>query len=174
MAPLIGKPAPDFTAEAYADGEIKNISLSDYKGKWVVLFFYPLDFTFVCPTEIQGFDAAKAEFDKLNTQIIGASVDSAHSHKAWSESSLGKMNYPIISDITHRVSRDYGVLLEDKGISLRGVFIIDPEGNLKSYSVNDLSVGRNVDEIVRLVQAFQSGDLCPVGWKPGEKTLGKA
>ncbi len=174
MAPLIGKPAPDFTAEAYADGEIKNISLSDYKGKWVVLFFYPLDFTFVCPTEIQGFDAKKAEFDKLNTQIIGASVDSAHSHKAWSESSLGKMNYPIISDITHRVSRDYGVLLEDKGISLRGVFIIDPDGNLKSYSVNDLSVGRNVDEIVRLVQAFQSGDLCPVGWKPGEKTLGKA
>lgn len=174
MAPLIGKPAPEFTAEAYEAGDIKNISLSDYKGKWTVLFFYPLDFTFVCPTELKGFNAAKAEFDKLNVQLIGASVDSAHSHKAWSQSSLGEMNYPIISDITHRISRDYGVLLEDKGISLRGIFIIDPDGILKSYSVNDLSVGRNVDEIVRLVQAFQSGDLCPVGWTPGAATLGKA
>lgn len=174
MAPLIGKPAPDFTAEAYEAGEIKQVSLSDYKGKWTVLFFYPLDFTFVCPTELKGFNAAKAEFDKLNVQLIGASVDSAHSHKAWSQSSLGEMNYPIISDITHRISRDYGVLLEDKGISLRGIFIIDPDGNLKSYSVNDLSVGRNVDEILRLVQAFQSGDLCPVGWTPGAETLGKA
>lgn len=174
MAPLIGKPAPEFTAEAYEAGEIKNISLSDYKGKWVVLFFYPLDFTFVCPTELKGFNASKAEFDKLNAQIIGASVDSAHSHKAWSQSSLGEMNFPIISDITHRISRDYGVLLEDKGISLRGVFIIDPDGNLKSYSVNDLSVGRNVEEVLRLVQAFQSGELCPVGWTPGQATLGKA
>jgi alkyl hydroperoxide reductase subunit AhpC len=174
MAAQIGKPAPEFEAQAYADGEIKNVSLRDYRGKWVVLFFYPLDFTFVCPTEIQGFNDKKAEFDKLNAQVLGASVDSVHSHKAWSEGSLGKMNYPLVSDLSHRISRDYGILLEDKGISLRGVFLIDPDGNLRSYLVNDLSVGRNVDEIIRLLQAFQSGELCPVGWKPGEKTLGKA
>ena len=174
MVAQIGRPAPEFTAQAYANGEITEVSLKDYRGKWVVLFFYPLDFTFVCPTEIQGFDQKKAEFDKLNAQILGCSVDSVHSHKAWSEGALGKMNYPLISDINHRISRDYGVLLEDKGISLRGVFLIDPDGNLRSYLVNDLSVGRNVDEIIRLLQAFQSGELCPVGWKPGEKTLGKA
>lgn len=174
MPAQIGKLAPEFEAQAYVNGEIKNVSLRDYRGKWVVLFFYPLDFTFVCPTEIQGFNDKKAEFDKLNAQVLGASVDSVHSHKAWSEGSLGKMNYPLVSDLSHRISRDYGILLEDKGISLRGVFLIDPDGNLRSYLVNDLSVGRNVDEIIRLLQAFQSGELCPVGWKPGEKTLGKA
>lgn len=174
MVAQIGRPAPEFTAQAYTNGEIKQVSLNDYKGKWVVLFFYPLDFTFVCPTEIQGFDQKKAEFDKLNAQVLGCSVDSVYSHKEWCEGSLGKMNYPLISDINHRISRDYGVLLEDKGISLRGVFLIDPDGNLRSYLVNDLAVGRNVDEIIRLLQAFQSGELCPVGWKPGEKTLGKA
>jgi alkyl hydroperoxide reductase subunit AhpC len=174
MAPIIGKPAPDFKAPSFFNGEMKEISLADYKGKWVVLFFYPLDFTFVCPTEIKGFSAAKAEFDKLNTQVIGASVDSVYSHKAWVEGDLGPVSFPIISDISHRISRDYGILIEDQGISLRGVFIIDPEGNLKSYAVNDLAVGRNVDEVLRLVQAFSSGELCPVGWTPGQKTLGKA
>ncbi len=174
MVAQIGRPAPDFTAQAYHNGEITEISLSDYRGKWVVLFFYPLDFTFVCPTEIQGFNEKMDEFKKLNAQILGCSVDSVYSHKAWSESSLGKMNYPLLSDINHRISRDYGVLLEDKGISLRGVFLIDPDGNVRSYVVNDLSVGRNVDEILRVLQAFQSGELCPVGWKPGQQTLGKA
>lgn len=174
MAPQIGKPAPEFTAQAYIDGAIKEVSLRDYRGKWVVLFFYPLDFTFVCPTEIQGFNEKINEFRKSNAEIIGASVDSVYSHKEWSETSLGKLNYPLISDINHRVSRDYGVLLEEKGISLRGAFIIDPDGVLRSYVVNDLSVGRNVDEILRIVQAFQTGELCPVGWKPGQKTLGKA
>lgn len=174
MAPQIGRPAPDFTTQALTDGNIKEISLRDYRGKWVVLFFYPLDFTFVCPTEIQGFNTKKAEFDKLNAQILGCSVDSVYSHKEWSAGSLGQLNFPLLSDISHRISRDYGVLMEDKGISLRGAFIIDPEGNLRSYVVNDLSVGRNVDEIVRLLQAFQTGELCPVGWNPGQKTLGKA
>lgn len=174
MAAQIGKPAPEFTVPAFSNGEMKEISLKDYRGKWVVLFFYPLDFTFVCPTEITGFSEKIAEFEKLNAQVLGASVDSAFSHKAWCEGDLGKINYPLLSDISHRVSRDYGVLLEDKGISLRGLFLIDPEGNLRSYLVNDLSVGRNVDEILRLLQAFQSGELCPVGWKPGQKTLGKA
>ena len=174
MVAQIGKPAPEFTAPAFFNGEIKDVSLSSYRGKWVVLFFYPLDFTFVCPTEIVGFSKHKAEFDKLNAQVLGASVDSVYSHKAWSEGELGKIGFPLVSDISHRISRDYGVLIEDKGISLRGVFLIDPDGNLRSYLVNDLSVGRNVDEILRLLQAFQSGELCPVGWKPGEKTLGKA
>ncbi|MBX2860130.1 MAG: peroxiredoxin [Vampirovibrio sp.] len=174
MAPQIGKAAPEFTTQAYADGAMKDVSLRDYKGKWVVLFFYPLDFTFVCPTEIQGFSEKVGDFEKANCQILGASVDSVFSHKAWSEGDLGQMKYPLLSDISHRISRDYGVLLEDKGISLRGVFIIDPDGILRSYVVNDLSVGRNVDEVLRIVQAFQTGELCPVGWKPGEKTLGKA
>ncbi|MBY0404877.1 MAG: peroxiredoxin, partial [Cyanobacteria bacterium] len=128
MAPHIGKQAPDFQAQSYINGEFKDVKLADYKGKWVVLFFYPLDFTFVCPTEIQGFDQKLPEFNKLNAQILGCSVDSVHSHKAWSESSLGKLSYPLVSDISHRISRDYGVLMEDKGISLRGVFIIDPDG----------------------------------------------
>lgn len=174
MVAQIQRQAPDFTAQAYFKGEMKEVSLRDYRGKWVVLFFYPLDFTFVCPTEIQGFSQKIAEFEKLNAQVIGASVDSVYSHKAWSEGALGEMAYPIISDISHRVSRDYGVLLEDKGISLRGLFLIDPDGILRSYMVNDLAVGRNVDEVIRLLGAFQSGELCPVGWKPGEKTLGKA
>ncbi len=174
MVAQIGKPAPEFTAAAFHEGKITEVSLKSYRGKWVVLFFWPLDFTFVCPTEIQGFNDKKAEFDKLNAQIIGASVDSVHSHKAWSEGALGQMNYPMVSDINHRISRDYGVLLEDKGISLRGLFLIDPDGNLRSYLVNDLAVGRNVDEVIRLLQAFQSGELCPVGWKPGAQTLGKA
>lgn len=174
MAPYIGKPAPTFTAQSYLKGEIKDVSLSDYKGKWVVLFFYPLDFTFVCPTEIQGFDTLVPEFAKINAQVLGCSVDSVYSHKSWSEGALGQLNFPLVSDINHRISRDYGVLMEDKGISLRGCFIIDPEGNLRSYLVNDLSVGRNVEEVYRLVQAFQTGELCPVGWKPGQATLGKA
>ncbi len=174
MVAQIGKPAPEFTTDAYINGDFKSVSLSDYKGKWVVLFFYPLDFTFVCPTEIQGFNDKKAEFDKLNVQVLGASVDSVHSHKAWSQGLLGEMNYPLLSDINHRISRDYGVLIEDKGISLRGVFLIDEEGNLRSYAVNDNAVGRNVDEVIRLLGAFQSGELCPVGWKPGQPTLGKA
>ncbi|MBY0449215.1 MAG: peroxiredoxin [Cyanobacteria bacterium] len=174
MAPQIGKPAPEFTSAAFTKGEIKEVSLRDYRGKWVVLFFYPLDFTFVCPTEIQGFSEKIAEFNKLNAEILGCSVDSVYSHKAWSEGALGTINYPLISDINHRISRDYGVLLEEKGISLRGVFLIDPEGVLRSYVVNDLTVGRNVEEILRIVQAFQTGELCPVGWKPGQPTLGKA
>lgn len=174
MAPQIGKHAPEFKTQALVDGEIKEVALTDYRGKWTVLFFYPLDFTFVCPTEIQGFNQNLDAFNKLNTQILGCSVDSVYSHKEWSAGSLGKLNYPLLSDISHRISRDYGVLIEEKGISLRGAFIIDPQGILRSYVVNDLAVGRNVDEVVRLLQAFQSGELCPVGWKPGEKTLGKA
>lgn len=169
----IGKSAPDFTAQAVVDGQIKEVSLRDYRGKWVVLFFYPLDFTFVCPTEIQGFNEKFNEFEKINCQILGASVDSVYSHLDWMKD-LGQLRFPLVSDLTKRISRDYGILMEDKGISFRGAFVIDPDGILRSYVVNDLAVGRNVDEVLRIVQAFQTGELCPVGWKPGEKTLGKA
>jgi peroxiredoxin 2/4 len=173
MAPQIGQLAPDFKAQAYHQGNFTDISLSDYRGKWVILFFYPLDFTFVCPTEIQGFNQHLSAFKAANAEVMSVSVDSIHAHKAWSEGSLGMMNYPMVSDMTQRISRDYGVL-SAQGISFRGVFIVDPEGVLRSYQVNDLSVGRSVEEILRTVQAFQTGELCPVGWKPGEKTLGKA
>jgi alkyl hydroperoxide reductase subunit AhpC len=173
MSLQIGQKAPDFKTGAYVNGQITEVTLSEYTkaGKWVVLFFYPLDFTFVCPTEILSFSEAVSEFAKLNVQVLGGSVDSVYSHKAWSESSLGAVNYPLFSDITHAISRDYSVLNEAKGISFRGVFIIDPEQTVRSYTVNDLSVGRNVDEIIRTVQAFQTGANCPVNWKPGQATL---
>ncbi|MFM7468011.1 MAG: peroxiredoxin [Vampirovibrionales bacterium] len=172
--PQIGKKAPTFTASAYAGGQMTEVSLESYRGKWVVLFFYPLDFTFVCPTEIKGFNAAVSQFEQLNTQLLAVSVDSVYSHQAWVQNGLGEVAFPMVSDITHRISRDYGVLFEEKGISYRGVFVIDPEGTLRSYAVNDLPVGRSVEEVLRLVQAFQSGELCPVGWTPGQATLGKA
>lgn len=168
----IGQKAPDFAAQALmADGSFKDVKLSDYKGKWVVLFFYPLDFTFVCPTEIQGFNKLYNDFKKLNAEVIGASTDSVYSHKAWSESSLGKIQFPILGDTSHKVSKGFNVLIEDRGIALRGTFIIDPDGILKSATVNDLPVGRSVEETYRTVQALQTGKLTGCGWKPGEKTL---
>ncbi len=168
----VGQKAPNFSAQALmADGSFKDVKLSDYAGKWVVLFFYPLDFTFVCPTEIQGFNKHLQEFKKLNTEILGASTDSVHSHKAWAASSLGKIEFPILGDTGHQVSKAYNVLIPDKGWTLRGTFIIDPNGILKSAVVNDTSVGRSVDETLRTLQAFQSGKLTGCGWKPGEKTL---
>lgn len=174
--PVVGHLAPQFKGQAYfEDGKIKEISLSDYKGKWVVLFFYPLDFTFVCPTEIQEFSKKADEFKKLNAQLIGASIDSQYSHKGWCEQGgLGKLNFPLLSDLTKKISQDYGILLEDKGISLRGTFIIDPEGKVRAATVHDLQVGRNVDETLRVLKAFQTGELCPVSWNPGQTTLGKA
>lgn len=168
----VGQKAPDFSSQAFmSDGSFKDVKLSDYKGKWVVLFFYPLDFTFVCPTEIQGFNKNLQEFKKLNAEIIGASTDSVYSHKAWSEKELGKVSFPILGDTNHRVARSFNVLLEDKGIALRGTFVIDPNGILKSAVVNDLPVGRSVEETLRTVQALQTGKLTGCGWKPGEKTL---
>lgn len=169
----VGKLAPDFTAEALVGTEFKQVSLADYKGKWVVLYFYPLDFTFICPTEITEFNTKYEEFTKLNAEVLGCSTDSVHSHKAWMQQ-LGGLKYPLLSDNTHDISRHFDVLIEEKGIALRGVFMIDPEGMLRYAAIHDLSVGRNVDEVLRVLKAFQTGELCPVGWKPGEKTLGKA
>ena len=168
----VGQKAPDFAAQALmGDGSVKEVKLSDYKGKWVVLFFYPLDFTFVCPTEIQGFNKHIQEFKKLNAEILGASTDSVYSHKAWVEHGLGKVEFPILGDTGHQVSKSFNVLLHDKGIAHRGTFIIEPNGILKSAVVNDLPVGRSVEETLRTVQALQTGKLTGCGWKPGEKTL---
>ncbi|MBA4336153.1 thioredoxin peroxidase [bacterium] len=169
----IGNPAPDFEMEGFFKGKVANYHLGDFKGKWVILFFYPLDFTFVCPTELLELSKKHKEFEAINAQVLGVSVDSVYSHEAWLKD-LGDLEYPLLSDITKQVSDDYNVLIHEKGISLRGAFIIDPEGNLKSYTVNDVTIGRNIDELVRLVKAFQTGDLCPVGWHEGDKTLGKA
>ncbi|PIQ85490.1 MAG: thioredoxin peroxidase [Candidatus Omnitrophica bacterium CG11_big_fil_rev_8_21_14_0_20_45_26] len=175
MSTQVGTPAPDFTMQAVVDGgKFQPIKLSDYKGKWVVLFFYPLDFTFVCPTEITSFRDKLKDFNGLNAVVIGASIDSVYSHQAWIKQQLGELGFPLASDISKEVSRRYGILLEDKGIALRGTFIIDPNGILRWYLVNDLGIGRNIDEVVRVLKALQTGELCQANWKPGEKTLGKA
>lgn len=173
MQTLVGKPAPDFTLEGVFGDQFKTVSLKDYRGRWLVIFFYPLDFTFVCPTEITAFNDAYDQFQAMNTDVLSVSVDSVHSHLAWKKD-LGELRFGMLSDMTKEMSRDYGVLIEEKGISLRGAFVIDPDGIMKMAVVHDLSIGRNVDEIVRVVQACQTGELCPIGWKPGQKTLGKA
>ncbi len=173
----VGKPAPSFKAQALVGCEFKTLSLEDYHGKWVCLYFYPLDFTFVCPTEIVEFNNAVDRFKKLNCEIIGGSTDSVFSHLGWTKADerLSGLQYPLLSDITHSIGRDYGILLEDKGITLRGAFLIDPEGILRYQLVHDLGVGRNVDEILRVLTALQTGELCPATWKkPGDKTLGKS
>ncbi len=170
----VGEPAPSFTLEAVVGKEFKKVSLADYRGKWVVLFFYPLDFTFVCPTEIKGFNAALDTFKEKNAVILGASVDSKWSHKAWIErGDLGELKYPLLSDFKKETARQYGILDEREGVALRGLFIIDDKGVLQYLSVNNLSVGRSIDETLRILEALQTGELCPLNWKPGQKTLGK-
>lgn len=168
----VGSPAPDFDVQAYVAGAFKHVRLSEYRGKWIMLFFYPRDFTFVCPTEIKGFAAEEPTFTALNTVIIGASTDSEWSHKAWFERDLPEVQFPIIADTSHEVSKAYGVLLED-GAALRGTFIIDPNGILKYVVVSDLNVGRSVKETLRVLTALQTGERCPVEWKEGNQTLGK-
>ncbi|XP_071946988.1 peroxiredoxin-2-like [Antedon mediterranea] len=172
--------APPFQGLAVVDGQFKEISLEDYRGKYLVLFFYPLDFTFVCPTEIIAFSDRAAEFHNLDTEVIGVSVDSHFSHLAWintprKDGGLGQMNIPLLSDFKKKISRDYGVLLENEGLALRGLFLIDPEGCVKHLSINDLPVGRSVDEVLRLVKAFQfvekHGEVCPAGWTPDSDTI---
>lgn len=167
----VGNLAPDFKAMAYVGGQFKNVGLKDFQGKWVCLFFYPLDFTFVCPTEIRTFATKDPEFKEVGCQVLGCSTDSEYSHKAWFERDLKEVKFPILADTAHQVSRDYGVLVEDKGIALRGTFLIDPKGTLQWMSVNALGVGRSVDEVLRTLQALQTGELCPAEWKPGKATL---
>lgn len=174
----VGQPAPDFTMATTADLETlqSKVSLSDYKGKWLVLFFYPLDFTFVCPTEILGLSDAYDEFVKLGADVLGVSTDSVYSHRAWiktprNQNGIEGVRFPLASDITKEVSRKYGVLIPEQGVALRGLFIIDPEGVLQYAVINSLSVGRSVAETLRVLQALQTGELCPADWKPGQKTL---
>lgn len=171
MSVKVGEKVPDFETEAYVNGKIQRVKLSDFKGKWIVLFFYPLDFTFVCPTEIQGFSKRIRDFEKLNAQVIAASTDSAHSHKAWFNRDMPSVKYPVLADTSHKISRDYGVLVEQEGVALRGTFVIDPDGYLQYEVVSNMNVGRSVDETLRVLSALQTGGLCPIDWKPGEKTL---
>jgi peroxiredoxin (alkyl hydroperoxide reductase subunit C) len=175
---LVGLPAPDFTLEtALGNGkDFGKVSLSDYRGKWLVLFFYPLDFTFVCPTEIIALSDAYEDFKDLDAEILGISTDSKHSHRAWintprDQNGLGGLNYPLASDFLKTTARAYGVLDEEAGVAFRGLFIIDPEGILRYQVVTDLNIGRSVDETLRVLQALQSGGLCPANWRPGEAHL---
>lgn len=176
----VGQVAPDFTATAVIDQEFKEIKLSDYRGKYVVLFFYPLDFTFVCPTEITAFSDRYAEFSQVNAEVLGVSVDSAFSHLAWIQTDrksggVGDLNYPLVSDIKKEISTAYNVLTEE-GIALRGLFIIDKDGTIQHSTINNLAFGRSVDETLRVLQAIQyvqthPDEVCPAGWQPGEKTM---
>ncbi|MDR1958003.1 MAG: peroxiredoxin [Planctomycetaceae bacterium] len=180
MAVLVTQKAPCFKAQAVMPNKtFKEISLCDYKGKYVILFFYPMDFTFVCPTEIIAFSEAAAEFEKLDVQLLGCSVDSEFTHLAWIDTprkngGLGGLNYPLVSDITKEISRNYDVLLPG-GVALRGLFLIDKEGVVRHQLVNDLPLGRNVEEALRLVKALQfvekHGEVCPANWQEGKATI---
>lgn len=178
--PKLTVAAPAFSGTAVVNGEFKQISLADYKGKYLVLFFYPLDFTFVCPTEIVAFSDRVEEFRKIGCELVACSTDSHFSHLAWintprKQGGLGELKIPLLADKNMEIARAYGVLKEDAGITFRGLFIIDKKGILRQITVNDLPVGRSVDETLRLVQAFQftdeHGEVCPVGWKPGSATM---
>ncbi|KAF8555542.1 thioredoxin-like protein [Imleria badia] len=181
MVARVQRPAPAFKATAVVEGMFKDISLADYLGQWVVLFFYPMDFTFVCPTEILAFNDALPRFQQLDAVVLGVSTDSQYSHFAWAQQprkqgGLGPdLKLPLVADRNMQISRDYDVLIEEQGISLRGLFIIDPKGIVRQITVNDLPVGRSVDETIRLLQAFQitdkHGEVCPVGWTEGSKTI---
>jgi alkyl hydroperoxide reductase subunit AhpC len=179
MAVFVTKEAPDFTAQAVINGQFQPVKLSDYRGKYVILFFYPLNFTFVCPTEIVAFSDRVAEFRKRGVEVLGVSVDSRFSHLAWintprNKGGLGDLQYPLVEDLTKQISRDYGVLL-DSGVALRGLFLIDQEGVVRHATINDLPLGRSVDEALRVVDALQHfekhGEVCPADWKPGKKAL---
>jgi len=170
----LNQAAPEFTVASYQkklEDDYKEVSLKDYKGKWVVLFFYPRDFTFVCPTEINGFAKHYDEFKKIDTEILAASTDSVYSHKAWFERDLKDVEFPILADTGHSLTRDYEVLSEATGEAERGTFVIDPESKLRYVVISDSNVGRSVEETIRVVKALQTGGLCPVDWVPGDDNL---
>ena len=180
MSQLVGKAAPDFTADAVINGEIKKINFhNDFQGKWKVLYFYPLDFTFVCPTEITAFEDNLAKFKEINCEVIACSVDSQFSHLAWTQlernkGGLGKTTHPLVADITKNIARAYNVLIND-AVALRGLFVIDDKNIIQSSIINNNSVGRNVDEVLRTVEAYQftakHGEVCPAGWTKGKATM---
>ena len=180
MSTLVTRKAPEFTATAVMeDGSFKDISLSDYKGQNVILYFYPLDFTFVCPSEILAFNKRVADFKERNTQLIGVSIDSEFSHFAWrntevEKGGIGQIDYPLVADKSKNIARDYGVLFNEE-VALRGLFLIDKEGNVRHSTINDLPLGRNVDEALRVVDALafheEHGEVCPANWKKGEEGM---
>lgn len=181
MAVLVGKPAPEFKAKAVVNHHIINdFSLSQYRGKNVIFFFYPLDFTFVCPTELHAFQEHAEEFYKRNTQVVGCSVDSAYSHSAWlntpkSKGGIEGVEYPLVADLNKSISHDYGVLIPHEGIAYRGLFLIDTNGVVRHQVVNDLPLGRSVDEAIRVVDALnhheEHGEVCPANWSVGKQTM---
>lgn len=178
---LVGLPAPDFTMPSTKNLETleEKVSLSDYRGQWLVFYFYPMDFTFVCPTEITALSDRYEEFKDLNCDVLGVSTDTVFTHRAWintprDENGLGELKYPLAADHNQQVSRAYGVLIEEEGVAQRGLFIIDPEGIVRYQVVTDDNVGRSVDETLRVLQALQTGGLCPSDWKPGQKLVEKS
>ncbi|MDD3482212.1 peroxiredoxin [Azovibrio restrictus] len=181
MAVLVGKQAPDFTATAvFGDNQIKDLKLSDYRGKYVVMFFYPLDFTFVCPSELIAFDHRLDEFKKRNVEVIGVSIDSQFTHLAWKNTpvekgGIGQVQYPMVADVKHEICRAYDVEFDAAGVAFRGSFLIDKAGVVRHQVVNDLPLGRNVDEMIRMVDALQfteeHGEVCPAGWQKGKKGM---
>ncbi|HPC82923.1 MAG TPA: peroxiredoxin [Thermoanaerobaculaceae bacterium] len=179
---LVGKPAPTFTLEGYAHGEFTTVSLESLRGTWVLLLFYPLDFTFVCPTEVLAFSADAAAFAARNCKILGISVDSKYAHKAWAETERergglgGALGFPLLSDLTRHTARDYGVMIEESGVALRGLFLIDPDGVVVHETTNLLPVGRSSREALRVLEAFQyvtahSGEVCPANWEAGRPAV---
>jgi len=174
----IGEKAPEFSAEVFHNNQIKKTHLSDHRGKWVILFFYPADFTFVCPTELGELADIYPELQNMNVEVLSVSTDTAFVHKAWHDNSptIKKINFPMVADSTGRICRDYGTYIEEEGLSLRGTFLIDPQGVLKAYEIHDNSIGRSTEEIKRKIQAAQfvekhPGEVCPMSWKPGKETL---
>lgn len=181
MGVLVGKKAPNFTAKAVAGKKIiENFSLSSLQGKYVIFFFYPLDFTFVCPTELHAFQEKLSEFEERNTQVVGCSVDSPYSHYAWvstpkSKGGIEGVEFPIVSDLNKTIARDYDVLIPHEGIAYRGLFFIDRERIVRHQVINDLPIGRSVDEALRIVDAWmyfeKHGEVCPANWQQGKKSL---
>lgn len=180
MVVEVQKPAPDFKKTAVVDGGFEEVSLKKYEGKWLVLGFIPLAFTFVCPTEIIAYAQALEKFRERGAEVLFASTDSEFTWLAWNsqprkEGGLGNVGLPLVADTNHSLSKDYGVLLEDQGVALRGIFIIDPKGIVRQITVNDLPVGRSVDETLRLIDAFQFtdkyGEVCPANWQKGDDTI---
>ena len=174
----INSPAPVFAAEAYHENQIKKISLKDYRGKWVILFFYPADFTFVCPTELGEMADKYEQFKKLGCEILSVSTDTAFVHIAWHDNSetIKKIKFPMVADPSHEISIKYQTLIPEEGVALRGTFLINPEGILKAYEIHDNSIGRSSDELIRKLEAAKfveehGGEVCPANWKPGKKTL---
>ena len=174
----VGQPAPDFNMPSTKNMETlaENVKLSDYKGKWLILLFYPLDFTFVCPTELIHFSDRLDEFQGVGAEVVGVSTDSVHSHRAWlktpqDQNGIQGVKYPIASDVGGKLAAKYNILVEDANVALRGLFIINPDGVLQYSVIHDLNIGRSVDETLRVLQGLQTGGLCAADWKPGQENL---